>query len=125
MHRWDIEVATPEGETRATYGSHIGGSDIDQRVHIPAQEMDCELSIRSQHRTSEGWADDQGTVDDDTPSQLQIGFCDTARPGARHDDVLLSFTFAPGARQDREDHRHGQGTEEIQSRGAQGAPGEA
>lgn len=98
MHRWDVRVlAASDGATRLTFGSWIGGRDLDQRVEIPVQDVDCRLEVRSRHETSTGWADDGVACLDDTPDRLQIGFCDTARPGALPDDVLFSFTFGKPA----------------------------
>lgn len=94
-HRWDIRVFDASNAApRLTYGSRIGGRDVDQRVEIPPQAMDCRLEIRSSHETATGWDDDRATCLDDTPDRLLIGFCDPARPGALPDDVLLSFAFS-------------------------------
>lgn len=99
LHRWDIRVLSAGGEARMAYGSQIGGQDLDQRLEIPVQDVDCSLEVRSVHATLAGWVDDHIFVEDDTPNQLQIGFCDLGRPGARHDDVLMNFTFSGSARE--------------------------
>lgn len=100
------------------FGSRIGGRDLDQRIDIPPQGVDCWLDIGSRHPAREGWEEDRCTIQEDTPDAVRISFCDAAKPGARPDDVLLSFAFgAPGSRSDTEVD-HGQGPEAIQSRGA-------
>ncbi|MFC3069338.1 hypothetical protein [Phenylobacterium soli] len=97
-HRWDVRVFDASNAApRLAYGSHIGGRDLDQRVEIPPQAMDCRLEIRSSHETATGWSDDRATCLDDTPDRLLIGFCDPARPGAQRDDVLLGFAFSKAA----------------------------
>jgi len=95
LHRWGIEVPAAEnGSVRMGYGSHIGGLDVDQRIDIPAQAEDCRLEIRCHHATSDGWAEDRAhTGGQDTPNSLEIGFYNAARPGDRHDEVLLCFAF--------------------------------
>ncbi|MFZ5719079.1 MAG: hypothetical protein ACOY5Y_06370 [Pseudomonadota bacterium] len=94
LHRWAVRVLpASEGPVRLTFGSQIGGRDLDQRVEIPIQAEDCRLEIQSSHETATGWADDRSACLDDAPDRLRIGFCDAARPGAMPDDVLLSFTF--------------------------------
>jgi hypothetical protein len=103
LHRWGIRVldagaAEPGATARLTYGSQIGAGDCEQRVDIPAQDADCRLEVWGRHAVAEGWKDDRCSVDDDTPSCLQIGFSDRALPHARKDDVLLSFTFEPADR---------------------------
>lgn len=97
-HRWDVRVFDASNAApRLTYGSCIGGRDVDQRVEFPPQAMDCRLEIRSSHETATGWADDRATCLDDTPDRLLIGFCDPARPGGPPDDVLLGFAFCRAA----------------------------
>ncbi|MBL8771926.1 MAG: hypothetical protein JNK30_11140 [Phenylobacterium sp.] len=95
-HRWDIRVlCVATGEARASFGSHIGGADIDQRLEIPAQDVDCRLEVRSRHAvTGGGWADDDASIEEDTPDILELGFCDLARPLAAPGDVRLRFAFA-------------------------------
>lgn len=99
VHRWAVQVhgvgATAATPARLVYGSQIGGQDREQRIDIPAQDIDCRLEVRGQHALDGGeWRDDRLTVLDDTPSQLDIGFFDPARAGAHPNDVLLSFAFA-------------------------------
>lgn len=129
LHRWDVRlVAAGEleagGSPRLAYGSRIGVRDLDQRIDIPPQDVGCRLEIRSRHAGCEGgWQDDRCTVQDDTPSELRIGFCDAARPGALPDDVLLSFAFVPINRPLSEETCDGQGSKEIEPRNAKAEAG--
>lgn len=97
-HRWDVRLvvagdlaAAPS--VRAVFGSAIGNLDRDQRIDIPAQDVACTLQVSAHHPVAGGWTADRCTVEDDTPSELRLGFSDAARPGARRDDVVLSFAF--------------------------------
>ena len=81
---------------RLTYGSRIGAGDCEQRVDIPAQDVDCRIEVDASHASGGGWKDDRSSIEEDTPSCLQIGFSDRALAFARTDDVLLSFTFVRG-----------------------------
>jgi hypothetical protein len=113
QHRWAIrvlEAGAPRGGlvARLAYGSQIGAGDCEQRVDIPAQDVDCRIEVDASHASATGWKDDRSSIEEDTPNCLQIGFSDRALAFARSDDVLLSFTFvrrdtiraddAPGAR---------------------------
>jgi hypothetical protein len=62
-------------------------------VDIPALDVACTLQVSAHHPVADGWTADQCTICDDTPSELQLGFCDAARSGATLDDVLLRFAF--------------------------------
>lgn len=98
VHRWAVQVhgAGPTTATpvRLAYGSQIGGQDRDQRIDIPVQNVDCRLEVRVQHVADGGdWRDDKLTVLDDTPSRLDLGFFDPARPFADLNGLLLSFAF--------------------------------
>jgi hypothetical protein len=120
LHCWDIRILAAGqleagGSPRLAYGSRIGGLDLDQRIDIPPQDVGCRLEIRSRHAGREGWEDDRCTVQDDTPNELRIGFCDAAKPGALPDDVLLSFAFVPINRP-RSEPYDGQGSKEIEPR---------
>jgi hypothetical protein len=108
LHRWDVRLLAAGkleagGSPRLAYGSRIGVRDLDQRIDIPPQDVGCRLEIRSRHTGHEGWQDDRCTVQEDTPNELRIGFCDAARLGALPDDVLLSFAFAPANRASSEE----------------------
>lgn len=119
-HRWDIAVRPAAGgEARLTFGSRIGGRDLDQRVDIPAQDVDCRFEIQSRHETAQGWEDDRASAEEDTPDRLSIGFCDPSRPGARPDDVLLSFAFGRSDRRRQKEDADGEGPEEIEPGSAQ------
>lgn len=95
VHRWDVRVLTvgdPSTPTLA-YGSEIGGRDCEQHIDIPAHHTARQLEIGSRHAAPGGWQNDYGSVEDDTPDGLLIGFSDAPARGARKDDVLLRFTF--------------------------------
>lgn len=110
LHRWNVEV-TPAagGATRQRFGSWIGGRDVHQSVDIPPQEVDCRLEIQSRHLSPDGWSADLAAAEP-TPNGLRVGFHDPSCPGARPDDVLLSFALES----QRED-AHGCGLEQIKS----------
>lgn len=94
-HRWRVELmAASDGAVRLTFGSWIDGRDLHQTIQIPAQDVDCRLEVGSRHQSADGWREDRLSRGEDRPHQLQIGFCDDEDPGARADDVLLSFDFA-------------------------------
>jgi len=95
-HRWDVLVygrdapATP----RLAYGSHIGDGDCEQRIDIPAQEVDCRFEVRVRHAAVDGtWEDDWLTIVDDVPDRLDLGFSDRSQAVAHDNDVLLSFVL--------------------------------
>jgi hypothetical protein len=99
VHRWAVQVhgvsAAAMMPARIVYGSQIGGQDREQRIDIPAQDVDCRLELRGQHALDDGeWQDDRLTVLEDTLTQLDIGFFNPAHSGAHPNDVLLSFAFA-------------------------------
>lgn len=77
---------------RLTYGSRIGGRDREQRIDIPAQEVDCQIEVEARHATAAGgWADDKLALLNDAPGRLDLGFSDPSQPIAQADDVRLSF----------------------------------
>lgn len=124
VHRWAVQVhgagAGATTPARVVYGAQIGGQDREQRVDIPAQDVDCRLEVRSQHALDDGeWRDDRLTVLDDTPSQLDIGFFNPARPGAHPNDVLLSFAFRTSSSSNLKGADNGQRPEAIQPRTAE------
>jgi hypothetical protein len=96
-HRWDIRVFAAGADAdspRLVYGSRIGDGDRQQRVDIPAQDMDCRLEVRGRHATTGGdWGDDKLTVMDDEPGRLELGFSDALQAGAHDNDVVLSFVL--------------------------------
>jgi hypothetical protein len=99
-HRWDIrvlEATAPRRDptSRIEFGSRIGSGDCEQRVDIPAQDVDCRLEVDARHAVEGGWKDDRCSVQDDTPSRLQLGFADRSLPYSKTDDILLSFVFQP------------------------------
>lgn len=101
LHRWAVRVleAGPPLEglvPRLTYGSRIGAGDCEQRVEIPAQDVDCRIEVDASHASGAGWKADRSSVGENTPNCLQIGFSDRALAFARADDVLLTFTFLRG-----------------------------
>ena len=98
LHRWGVRVLdAASGAPRLAYGSQIGGRDLDQRIEIPPQDVDCRLEVQSSHDSVRGWIDDRTACLDDTPDRLLIGFCDAARPGSLPADVLLTFSFGKSA----------------------------
>jgi hypothetical protein len=112
LHRWAVrvlEAGAPRGGlvARLTYGSRIGAGDCEQRVDIPAQDVDCRIEVGASHASGAGWKDDRSSIEEDTPNCLQIGFSDRALPFAKMDDVLLSFTFLRGDAVARDDARLG------------------
>lgn len=101
LHRWAVRVlevgASQDGlDARLTYGSRIGAGDCEQRIDIPAQDVDCRIEVDASHASRAGWKDDRSSIEEDTPNCLQIGFSDRALAFARTDDVLLTFTFVRG-----------------------------
>lgn len=101
LHRWAVRVleagASRDGlDARLTYGSRIGAGDCEQRIDIPAQDVDCRIEVDASHASGAGWKDDRSSIEEDTPNCLQIGFSDRALAFARTDDVLLTFTFVRG-----------------------------
>lgn len=101
LHRWAVRVleagASRDGlDARLTYGSRIGAGDCEQRIDIPAQDVDCRIEVDASHASPAGWKDDRSSIVEDTPNCLQIGFSDRALAFARTDDVLLTFTFVRG-----------------------------
>lgn len=124
LHRWTLhERPGADGAGLLAFGSWIGGADVLQRIDIPAQDVERRLEVRSRHRSAQGWADDSASYEEDAPDRLAIGFCDPSFPGARRDDVLLSFVFRLRGGSSKEEV-HGPGTEEIQPRSAQAQAGE-
>lgn len=103
-HRWDVRVLAADAPLRAAaasridYGSRIGAGDREQRVDIPAQDIDCRLDVQSRHAVEGGWEADRCSVGDDTPAQLQLGFSNPGLPHAKSDDILLNFAFQPATR---------------------------
>lgn len=119
LHHWDVRIltATDEGAIpRLTYGSHIGERDLDQRIDIPPQDVDCRIEIWSRHAAPSGWEDDRCAIQDDTPEELRVGFWDAAKPGSKPDDVILSFAIGAPHPRPKTKTNIGQGSEEIQSR---------
>lgn len=121
VHHWDVRLLTAGDQgaaPRLIYGSHIGERDRDQRIDIPPQDVDCRVEIWSRHAAREGWEDDRCTIQEDTPDELRIGFCNAAEPGSHPDDVLLSFAIGAPRHSSRSETENGQGPEAIHSRGA-------
>jgi hypothetical protein len=100
-----IAAVADTTSVRGAYGSAIGERDRDQRVDIPAQDVVCTLQVSAHHPVAGGWTPDRCTIQDDTPSELRLGFCDAARPGATMDDVVLSFAFIAADRATGNGHR--------------------
>lgn len=101
LHRWAVRVleagAPLDGLVpRLTYGSRIGAGDCEQRVDIPAQDVDCLIEVDASHASGAGWKEDRSSIEEDTLNCLQIGFSDRGLAFARRDDVLLTFTFVRG-----------------------------
>ena len=97
-HRWGARLFTagdmePNAPPRLNYGSQIGGRDCEQRIDLPIQDKDCRIEVTCGHPMPGGWQDQQGSVEDDTPRLLVIGFSDPSTPASRTNDVVLSFTF--------------------------------
>jgi hypothetical protein len=95
VHRWDVAVSpTGGGAPRLNLGSHIGQDDLDQRIDIPAQTVDCELEIDCCHATARGWGGDLGSIAEESEGRLVVGFCDPDRADAGVYDVVLNFIVA-------------------------------
>jgi hypothetical protein len=94
VHRWDLRVISPAGESMLAFGSQIGGLDRVQHVDIPAQTLACRLQISARHKTAEDWEDDRGAILEDTPNRFEIGFCDASSIAAQEDEVSLSLVFS-------------------------------
>lgn len=96
-HIWEVRVYAAGGgapSVRLAYGSRIGDGDCQQRIDIPAQDMDCRLEVTSRHTTSDGaWADDKLVILDDAPGRLDLGFSDASWARAHDNDVVLSFSL--------------------------------
>jgi hypothetical protein len=84
---------TSAGGPAVAFGSQIGGLDRVQHVDIPAQSMACHLEISACHATVDGWQDDQWVVIEDTPSKLEIGFCNARATTAQEDDLSVSLAL--------------------------------
>ncbi len=100
VHRWAVRVVAVGGgdAPKLSYGSHIGGLDRDQRIDIPAQDIDCRLEVAASHWNGNGWEEDRPVVSSDTPSMLELGF-DAPGASATHEpDILLSFDFKAAVR---------------------------
>lgn len=100
VHRWDVRVFAADGggAPQLSYGSQIGGRDRDQRIDIPARDMDCRLEVAASHWNGNGWEADRSVVSSDTPSLLELGF-DAPGASATHEpDILLSFEFKAAVR---------------------------
>lgn len=102
LHKWSMQVfdagdVSNGSLARLTYGSQIGERDCDQRIDVPAQDRECRVEVSCRHAVDQAWEDDVGSVEQDTPTLLVIGFCDPASSTAQADDVVLSFAF-PQAR---------------------------
>lgn len=115
LHRWSVHLrpvgAAASALPRLAYGSRVGSGDCEQRIEIPAQDVDCWLEVWGNHVAAGGaWVDDRLTVIDDTPNRLEIGFSDPLRSDALPSEVVLSFTFIKSS--DRREP-HGQGSEAI------------
>lgn len=93
IHRWDLRVISIANEQVLAFGSQIGGLEREQRVDIPAQRLDCRVEIFARHKTPTGWGDDRSVVIADTPSRLEIGFCDPGLSTGERDDISLSLAF--------------------------------
>lgn len=93
-HKWAVEIFdAPRIEgigPRMTFGSRIGGIDRSQRIDIPAQVMDCVVSVRASHEDAGGWSNTPGHVAIDTPDELTFDFNDAK---ATAPDCSLAFKF--------------------------------
>lgn len=97
QHRWQVLVRGFDGQLHATYGSRIGGRDLDQRVDIPARPEACSLEIESFHASDDAWIVDHLSVETSDSGEFRLGYCELTRAGSRHDDVVLSFVISGGA----------------------------
>ena len=101
VHRWDIRLlaaddpGSPTTHPRLAYGSQIGGLDCDQRISIPAQDVDCRLEVWSRHAAGRDWSNDHCSVGEDTPSHLLLGFSRRVQSADAGDEIALSFAFEP------------------------------
>lgn len=105
--RWDVRLRTVGEDSsapRLSFGSFIGERNLDQRIDIPPQDVDCRVEILSRHAAAGGWEDDSCTVQEDTPNEPQLAFREAAGPGLQ-DDLLLSFAIgAPDRSKTETDH---------------------
>lgn len=96
LHRWSVHLrpvgAAASALPRLTYGSRVGNRDCEQRIEIPAQDVECWLEVWGKHAAAGGaWGDDRLTVIDDMPNRLEIGFSNPLRSDALPNEVVLSF----------------------------------
>lgn len=115
LHRWGVHLrpvgAAAPAFPRLAYGSRVGNRDCEQRIEIPAQDVDCWLEVWGSYAANgENWSDDRLTVIDDTPERLEIGFSNPLRSAALLNDVLLSFAFT---NPQTDGNHHGQRPEAI------------
>jgi hypothetical protein len=115
LHRWGVHLRPVGGAAptlpRLAYGSRVGNSDREQRIEIPAQDVDCWLEVWGSYAAAGGnWGDDRLTVIDDTPNRLEIGFSNPTRSAALLNDILLSFAFT---NPQTDGNNHGQRPEAI------------
>lgn len=102
LQRWGMRVfaagdAAAGAQPRVKFGSLIGGRDCQQRIDVPAQDRDCRIEVTCGPADGDGWQDQQGSVEDDTPGLLVLGYSNPAAPAGRTQDVTLSFAFAAAA----------------------------
>lgn len=105
LHRWDMRLFTAAdiqatAPVRLSYGSQIGARDCEQRIDVPIQDRDCRIEVTCGRAITGGWQDRQGSVEDDTPGLLVIGFTDASVFEPRADDIVLSFAFSGTPRQE-------------------------
>ena len=93
-HKWAVEIFdSPRIDgvgPRLSYGSRIGGLDRSQRIDIPAQLLDCVVSVWASHEAAGVWSVVPGHVASDTPDELTFDF-NAARANAP--DCSLAFKF--------------------------------
>jgi hypothetical protein len=93
-HKWAVEIFdAPRIDgvgPRLSYGSRIGGLDRSQRIDIPAQLLDCVVSVSASRQKGGAWSITPGHIAVDTPDELTFDFNEAQATGP---DCSLAFKF--------------------------------
>jgi hypothetical protein len=98
VHKWNLDIFgdSPLGAAqgpRLSYGSRIGGSDAEQRLDIPEQDVDCRFQVRTFHETGADWSPSPAHIVVDTPERLAIRFGEHGSANPDVDSCVLDFHF--------------------------------